>query len=231
MCSDVISREKKMEKDLYFFFYFAKKIETQVLFISQKKKIERPRFFFYSTQSSKKKKLRIGSVMLYHVLRMLNSRNYTNISSNASHVYCTDGKRRKTVVVYGCHESHLGVREINDILSQFKDIEHIIVITQGISHVASQLFCSNDKNEILSPEEISYMKTSHFLVPHYRIIKDDQELSDLESKYGTKDKFPKMIFRGDAIGRYLGFELSDVVEVSRSYHVDNMKTYRILVRE
>jgi hypothetical protein len=29
----------------------------------------------------------------------------------------------------------------------------------------------------------------------------------------------------------LGFELSDVVEVSRSYHVDNMKTYRILVRE
>jgi len=169
--------------------------------------------------------------MLYHVLRMLNSRNYTNISSNASHVYCTDGKRRKTVVVYGCHESHLGVREINDILSQFRDIEHIIVITQGISHVASQLFCSNDKNEILSPEEISYMKTSHFLVPHYRIIKDDQELSDLESKYGTKDKFPKMIFRGDAIGRYLGFELSDVVEVSRSYHVDNMKTYRILVRE
>lgn len=168
--------------------------------------------------------------MLHHILRMLNSRNYTNISSNV-HVYCTDGKKRKTVVVYNGHESHLGVREINDILSQFRDIEHIILIIRGISHVASQLFCSNDKNELLSPEEISYTKTSHFLVPQYRIIKNEQELSDLESKYGTKEKFPKMIFRGDAIARYLGLELSDVVEVSRSYHSDNMKTYRILARE
>lgn len=58
MCSDVISREKKMEKDLYFFFIPQKKKRPRFFLFRKKKKKNRETqvlFLFYTIFKKKKK--------------------------------------------------------------------------------------------------------------------------------------------------------------------------------
>lgn len=126
--------------------------------------------------------------------------------------------------------SAVGKNEISQYCSHLSDLDHVILIADAVSFQAvDYMKQSSFYWEILSYHDTSCDKMEHRLVPLYKIL-SETEIKNIEKKYGSRDKFPKMVVGLDAIARFMDFRLGDVVEIrKRSSIVGVALNYRQLV--
>ncbi len=77
--------------------------------------------------------------------------------------------------------------------------------------------------------DLSTVKTKHILVPQYKLL-PEEEIQQLERKFGKRALFNKMLAKKDAMARYLDLRTDDVVEVTRKSVIGGFSVgYRILI--
>lgn len=109
---------------------------------------------------------------------------------------------------------------------------HFIFVTdsvsfQAIDHLGS-LPCYW---EILSYNDTACAKNIHIYVPKYTLM-DENQIKKLEKKIGPRKHFKKMIFRVDAMARFMDFRIGDVLEIEKSSIIGGKNTsYRIVIDE
>lgn len=77
-------------------------------------------------------------------------------------------------------------------------------------------YWSNDTCQIFHIKELQYNISKHVLVPPHVLVKDPEELAEVAKKYNIKAKTQMpTIHREDAMARYLGMSIGDIVKVIR----------------
>ena len=102
---------------------------------------------------------------------------------------------------------------------------HIICITSSMSHSALALlqeYC--DYFETIRFEETLYMILSHIYVPEYRLLLPE-EVKTVESKYGDRRRFPKMLYQMDAVARIMDFRPGDIIQVFNKSPTNGTSTF------
>ncbi len=114
------------------------------------------------------------------------------------------------LIICKCTKS-LGKGYVSTIFDLTTFFEHIIICSDGVSIHAKQAFVKlKTRIEFFDPIDVRLDILQSRLVPRYQIL-SECEILELESSYMvTRDKFPIMK-SSDAIAKYLGFQVNDVV--------------------
>jgi DNA-directed RNA polymerase subunit H (RpoH/RPB5) len=129
------------------------------------------------------------------------------------------------------HRSSLGKKDTIDLIQKYipEDVDHIICIVDAISIQALKAARKIIKRfEVLSYADISFNKLNHYMVPEYRIIRNPDEIKQVEKKFGSRELFPKILANKDPIARLLGFVPGDLIEVKKiSTSISQSIIYRL----
>ena len=137
--------------------------------------------------------------------------------ANATIVHGMNADQSSIVVVMWRRGNEpLGKQVVNQIVGRFSHIvDRIIVFSDRITHTALNILHANPAYELLTSADIVIEKPAHFLVPKYRVL-DTVAAALVEAKYGPRHLFGKILYRQDAIARYLGMQPNQVVEITNS---------------
>ena len=188
---------------------------------------------------------------LITVKLMFEARNYKNISkpikkkSNKINIIelCADYKNQRdgTTEKIKCIwipfnsrklTSTIGKQDIQKYCSSASKSDHFIFITDSISFQAVNfLIAFSCYYEVLSYTDMACIKNNHCYVPNYTLLSEN-EVKLIEIKFGPRTGFNKMIFKIDAVARFMDFREGDVILIDKFSCIGGTsKSYRYVINE
>ena len=143
----------------------------------------------------------------------------------AFNVQFVDSGAPSQVMFFLC-SVNIGKNNMNTLLdfSTTNVCNHVIIYADTVSpHAIIVLESSQCTTEVVNRSDVEFDKCRNILVPTYRKL-TEREVADLLKKHAVKkEQLPSML-RSDAMARYLGFQVGDVVLAVET------TTYRLVVK-
>lgn len=158
---------------------------------------------------------------------LLENRKYTGIKNKKQddgNILLTGWNKQIRIHCYIIKCSRIGKGFISTLIPS--DSFHYIFISNAISFQAKLLLQRTSQSyEIISVNDIFFLKLRNRLIPRYRVMTDSEKYK-IKRKYGDMHKFPKLLVDRDPVAKYYNFKVGDVVSVNRN---DSGEFYRICV--
>ena len=178
-------------------------------------------------QSSAQASWTLWEPQLRTVLRMLQTRNYSSVTSlmhgiDPLLVCSARTPAGETVMVYFLLEKKVGVKTLRKISQECEvsQCKHAILVTEdGLTAFAQKEIEDPERNggflvEIFKKKELAFCIMDHSLVPPHTLLTPSQK-KELLHKLGCKASALPKLKEEDPVARFMRFPLGGVVRIDR----------------